>query len=136
MFMLDPTLSETDVRKRFIDKDIAKAGWEDEQITTERYITKGKIEKHGNKVKRAPVKKPDYILHYKPNYPIAVVEAKDQTHSLGDGLQQAMDYAMILNVPFTYSSNGTGFIEHDFLTGLETELERDEFPSPQEMATI
>ncbi|MBE6488948.1 MAG: DEAD/DEAH box helicase [Methanosphaera stadtmanae] len=131
--MLDPTLSETDVRKRFIDKDIAKSNWDDEQITTERYITKGKVEKHGDKVKRAPGKKPDYILYYKPNYPIAVVEAKDQTHGLGDGLQQAMDYAMILNVPFAYSSNGTGFVEHDFTTGIETELGRDDFPSPQDL---
>ena len=130
---IDTSLSESDVRKRFIDKDIEKAGWADEQVTTERYITKGKIEKHGNKVKRAPGKKPDYILHYKANYPIAVIEAKDQTHGLGDGLQQAMDYAMILNVPFAYSSNGTGFLEHDFLTGIETELGRDSLPSPEEL---
>ena len=131
--MLDPTLSESDVRKRFIDKDIAKSNWDDEQITTERFITQGKIEKHGKKVKRAPGKKPDYILYYKPHYPIAIVEAKDQTHGLGDGLQQAIDYAEIMNVPFAYSSNGTGFIEHDFNTGIETELGRDEFPSPQEL---
>ena len=106
------------------------------QVLEERYFTKGRIIVRGKTVQRGEAKKADYILFYKPNIPVAVVEAKDNNHSVGAGMQQALDYAETLDVPFAYSSNGDGFIEHD-RTGKATVAERDialeDFPSADQL---
>ena len=96
-------------------------------------ITDGKINLRGNLISREKPKKADYVLYLNPNKPIAIVEAKDNKHSISYGLQQAMTYAEMLDVPFAYSSNGDGFFEHDFLTGKERELSMDEFPTEEEL---
>ena len=104
------------------------------QIREEVYFTKGRVIVRGKTVKRGEAKKADYILFYKPNIPIAVVEAKDNNHSVGAGMQQALEYAEILDVPFAFSSNGDAFLEHD-RTGtagtVEREIPLDQFPSPR-----
>ena len=108
-------LSEQDIRTKFITPAIVEiAGWDRmKQMREEVFFTKGRIWVKGNLTKRGKAKKADYILYYKPNIPIAIVEAKDNNHSLGAGMQQALEYAAILDVPFVYSSNGDGFLEHD-----------------------
>ncbi len=82
---------------------------------------------------RGKRKRADYLLYYKPNIPIAIVEAKDNKHSVGAGMQQGLEYAEMLDVPFIYSSNGDGFLEHDRKLGTEREIKLDEFPSPEEL---
>jgi type I restriction enzyme, R subunit len=103
------------------------------QIREEVAFTKGRIIVRGKLVTRGKPKRADYILYYKPNIPITVVEAKDNNHSVGDGMQQALDYAVTLNIPFVFSSNGDGFVFHD-RTGLSAEKEAsltlDQFPLP------
>lgn len=132
------SLTETDIRTRFITPALVRGGkWHlMTQIREEVYFTKGRVTVRGKTVKRGQGKKVDYLLFYKPGIPIAVIEAKDNTHSLGDGMQQALDYAEILDVPFAYSSNGDGFLEHD-RTGAAAQVEReiplDQFPSPDEL---
>ena len=100
------------------------------------YFTNGRVIVRGKTVKRGEAKKADYVLYYKPNIPIAIVEAKDNKHSIGAGMQQALDYAEILDIPFVYSSNGDGFLEHD-RTGksnpVERELPLSAFPLPDEL---
>jgi type I restriction enzyme R subunit len=97
-------------------------------------FTKGQVIVQGNVVSRGAIKKADYLLFHKSgNIPLAIVEAKDNSHSVGSGMQQAIEYAKILNVPFAYSSNGNKFLEHDFSTGLETELGMNEFPTNEEL---
>ena len=106
------------------------------QIREEVYFTKGRVIVRGKTVKRGEAKKADYILSYKPNLPIAVLEAKDNTHAVGDGMQQALEYAEILDVPFAYSSNGDAFLEHDrtAISGIvEREIPLDQFPTPEEL---
>ena len=98
-------------------------------------FTDGKINLKGNFVFRGKPKRADYILYLNANHPIAIVEAKDNNHSMSHGLQQAMDYAKMMDVPFAYSSNGDGFVEHDFLTGQEREFSLDEFPTEQELVS-
>ena len=106
------------------------------QIREEVAFTKGRIIVRGKLVTRGKPKRADYILYYKPNIPIAVIEAKDNNHSVGDGMQQALDYAVTLNIPFVFSSNGAGFVFHD-RTGLnpekETSLTLDQFPTPKQL---
>lgn len=131
-------LSEQDVRTKFITPAIVeKAGWDrDRQLREEVYFTDGRIIVQGSRVHRAPGKKADYILYYKPNIPLAVVEAKDGSHLVGSGMQQAMEYAEILDIPFVYSTNGKGFLEHDRTKNdgqIETELSMDDFPTPREL---
>ena len=132
------SLTETDIRTRFITPALVRDGkWHlMTQIREEVYFTKGRVTVRGKTVKRGQGKKVDYLLFYKPGIPIAVIEAKDNTHSLGAGMQQALDYAEILDVPFAYSSNGDGFLEHD-RTGaaapVEREIPLDRFPSPAEL---
>lgn len=132
------SLTETDIRTRFITPALVRDGkWHlMTQIREEVYFTKGRVTVRGKTVKRGQGKKVDYLLFYKPGIPIAVIEAKDNTHSLGAGMQQALDYAEILDVPFAYSSNGDGFLEHD-RTGAAAQVEReiplDRFPSPDEL---
>jgi type I restriction enzyme R subunit len=106
------------------------------QIREEVTFTKGKVLVRGKLTSRGETKRADYILYYKPNIPIAVIEAKDNKHGVGDGMQQALRYAEILELPFAYSSNGDGFIEHDrTYTGsqVERELPLDKFPSPDDL---
>lgn len=125
-------MSEEDIKLQYITPSITSK-WNREKITMETRITDGKINLKGNFVFREKPKRADYILYLSANNPIAVVEAKDITHSVSHGLQQAMTYAQMLDVPFAYSSNGDGFVEHDFLTGQEREFGLDEFPTEQEL---
>lgn len=128
------SLTEEDIKLRYITPAIVeKAGWQKELIKMEYYFTDGRVIFQGNVHARKQGKKADYLLHCSPNNPIAIVEAKDNSKSVGAGLQQAMDYAKILDIPFAYSSNGDGFVEHDFLTGQETELSLDKFPTLDEL---
>lgn len=127
-------LTEADIRTKFITPAIVGASGEKWDVMTqlreEIYFTKGRVIVRGKTVKRGEAKKVDYLLFYKPNIPIAVVEAKDNNHSVGAGMQQALEYAEILDVPFACSSNGDGFLEHD-RTGagdvVERELRLDQF---------
>ncbi len=130
-------LSERDICTKFITPALRKAGWDEiTQIREEVGFTKGRIIVRGKLVSRGKAKRADYILYYKPNIPIAVIEAKDNTHAIGDGMQQALDYAETLQVPFVFSSNGDGFVFHD-RTGAavekETTLDNDSFPSPEDL---
>jgi len=130
-------LSERDICSKFISPAVKRAGWDGMmQIREEVAFTKGRIIVRGKLVTRGKAKRADYILYYKPNIPIAIIEAKDNNHSIGDGMQQALDYAVTLNIPFVFSSNGDGFVFHDRTgTSMEQEatLSLDAFPSPKEL---
>ena len=131
------SLSEQDIRTKFITPALKKAGWDEmSQIREEVSFTKGRIIVRGRLVSRGKRKRADYILSYKPNIPIALIEAKDNKHAVGDGMQQGLDYAETLGIPFAFSSNGDGFIFHD-RTGAsaerETSLFLNEFPSPGDL---
>lgn len=127
-------MSERDICTKYITPALAKAGWDiKRQIREEVTFTDGRVIVRGNVTTRGKKKRADYILYYKSNLPIAVIEAKDNKHSLGDGMQQAINYADILDLQFAYSSNGDGFIEHDMKNGIEKEISLDEFPSPEEL---
>lgn len=125
-------MSEEDIKLQYITPAIT-AKWDIKKITMETNITDGKINLKGNFVTREKPKRADYVLYLNSNNPIAIVEAKDNKHSISHGLQQAMTYASMLDIPFAYSSNGDGFFEHDFLTGKERELDLDEFPTEEEL---
>ena len=125
-------MTEEDIKFHYISPAIVSK-WDKDKITMETKITDGKINLRGNLISREKPKKADYVLYLNPNKPIAIVEAKDNKHSISYGLQQAMAYAEMLDVPFAYSSNGDGFFEHDFLTGKERELSMDEFPTEEEL---
>src|SRR4030042_1324446 len=135
---LDKTsLSERDICTKFITSAVKQAGWDEmSQIREEVYFTKGRIIVRGKLVTRGKAKRADYILYYKPNIPIALIEAKDNTCAVGDGIQQGLEYATILDIPFVFSSNGDAFLFHD-RTGLsnplETTLPLDAFPSPEDL---
>ena len=131
------SLSERDICTKFITPALRNAGWDEmAQIREEVSFTRGRIIVRGKLVNRGKGKRADYILHYKPNVPIALIEAKDNTHSIGDGMQQGLDYAETLKIPFVFSSNGDGFVFHD-RTGAsaekETTIELDAFPSPGDL---
>lgn len=125
-------MNESDTRLKLIDPAL-KRSWKLEQIRTEYFFTDGEIIVRGKMTARGKPKKADYLLSLTQDLPLAVVEAKDTDHSVGAGLQQAMGYAQALDVPFAYSSNGHGFVEHDFFTGKERDLKIDEFPTPDEL---
>lgn len=133
------SLTERDICSKFITPAIQQAGWDlQTQVREELSFTAGQILVQGKIVKRGTPKRADYILYYKPNMPIAVIEAKDNHHSVGSGMQQALAYADedALAVPFVFSSNGDAFLFHDkTATGgqVEQELPLDQFPSPQEL---
>lgn len=129
------SLTEEDIKLRYITPAITGKGWTVENITMETRVkfTDGKISLQGNFVHREKPKFADYILYINKGNPIAVVEAKDAKHSVSFGLQQAKEYAMMLDVPFAFSSNGDGFAEHDFLTGKERQFSIDEFPTYNEL---
>ena len=126
-------LSERDICTQFILPALVKSGWDvEKQIREEVFFTDGRIFVKGNKTARGKRKRADFILYLKPNIPIAVIEAKDNNHSVGAGLQQSLGYAEILDVPVAFSSNGDGFVQHDrsgFSEQIEKELSLDTFPS-------
>ena len=127
-------LTEEEVKLRFITPAIEEAGWDKHsQIRMEYHFTDGEMLIRGNKAVRGKPKFADYLLFYESNIPLAIVEAKDNNHSIGDGMQQAIDYAEILDVPFVYSSNGSGFLEHDMKNATEKEISLNEFPSPNDL---
>ena len=131
------SLSERDICTKFITPAVKRAGWDEmSQLREQVFFTKGRIIVRGKLVTRGTAKFADYILYYRPNIPIALIEAKDNNHSVGDGMQQGLGYAEALNIPFVFSSNGDGFLLHD-RTGTsaqrETGLTLDQFPSPQEL---
>ena len=128
-------LSERDICTKYITPAIAEAGWDVlTQVREEFSITKGRIIVRGKMHTRGTSKRADYVLFYKPNLPIAVIEAKDNTHSIGDGMQQALSYADMLQVPFVFSSNGDGFLFHNRIATdgeIERELGLHEFPDAE-----
>lgn len=127
-------MTEEDIKLQFITPAIEAAGWDKlKQIKMEYNFTDGRVIVRGNITARGKRKRTDYLLYYKPNLPLAIVEAKDNRHSIGDGMQQGIEYAECLDVPFVYSSNGDGFLEHDMLCGKEREIKLEEFPSPEEL---
>ena len=124
-------MTEEDIKLQFITPAIENAGWNRTmQIKMEYSFTDGQMIVRGNCVKRGSKKRADYLLYYQSNLPLAIIEAKDNAHSIGDGMQQALSYAACLDVPYVYSSNGDGFLEHDRKTGKERELKLEDFPSP------
>lgn len=133
------SLSERDICTKFITPAIVKAGWDKNiQFLEEVSFTAGKITVKGKLHSRGKAKRADYILYYKPNIPIAIIEAKDNKHTIGSGLQQALGYSNDLEIPFVFSSNGDGFIFHDktVIEGdIEIELDNDSFPTPEELWT-
>jgi type I restriction enzyme R subunit len=132
------TLSERDICTKFITPALVRAGWDVQtQIREEVNLTKGRVIVSGRTHRRGEARRADYLLHYKPNLPLAIIEAKDNNHTVGAGMQQALGYADILkDVPFVFSSNGDGFLFHDrtITSGpVERELTLDQFPSPAEL---
>jgi type I restriction enzyme, R subunit len=131
------SLTERDICTKFILPAVKRAGWDEMlQVREEVYFTKGRITVRGKLVTRGKAKKADFVLYYKPNIPIALIEAKDNNHSVGDGMQQGLDYAATLDIPFVFASNGDGFVFHD-RTGqsypTEANLGLDAFPSPADL---
>jgi len=130
-------LSERDICTKYITPALIRTGWDIEtQIREEVSFTKGRIYVKGKLHARGKRKRADYILYYKPNIPIAIIEAKDNNHSVNAGIQQALDYAGILDIPSVYSSNGDAFLEHDHTKSsgnIEKEISLDNFPSPEEL---
>lgn len=128
-----PKLTEEDIKNRYITPSIEQSGWEKKQMWMEYFFTDGKVIIKGKKAKRGTRKKADYLLYHHNNFPIAIIEAKDSEHSIEDGIQQAIDYAKILDVPFAYSTNGNGFCEHNMLTGEEITFPLSKFPTQEEL---
>ncbi|MGE6245499.1 EcoAI/FtnUII family type I restriction enzme subunit R [Psychrobacter proteolyticus] len=129
-------LSEADIISKFILPAVISSGWDDmTQIREEVKLRDGKVIVRGQMAVRKTVKSADIVLYHKPNLPLAVIEAKANKHSIGKGIQQALDYAGLLEVPFVFSSNGDGFIFHDktSTTTLETEISLEDFPTPAEL---
>ncbi len=134
MSMIFPkkNMSEEDIKLQYITPAITSK-WDQKKITMETQITDGRINLKGNFVFREKPKRADYILYLNANNPIAVIEAKDNRHSISHGLQQAITYAQMLDLPFAYSSNGDGFAERDLLTGKERQFGLDDFPTEEEL---
>ncbi len=133
-------LTETDIRSKFITPALIGANGDKwdlmTQIREEVYFTKGRVIVRGKTVRRGEARKADYLLFYRRHLPLAVVEAKDNSHAVGDGMQQALETAEILDLPFAYSSNGDAFLEHDRTAASGTvtrEIPLDQFPAPKEL---
>lgn len=128
-------LSEEDIKLRYITPSIIDKGWSVDSITMETKVklTDGKINLRGNLVSRGKAKYADYVLYYNRATPIAIVEAKDASHTVAHGLQQAKEYAQMMDVPFAFSSNGMGYQEYDFLTGKERYFSMDQFPTKEDL---
>jgi type I restriction enzyme R subunit len=124
-------ITEADTCRKYVLPKLRDAGWTDDQIREQKYFTDGRIIVTGRKHVRKPGKKTDYLLYYRPDYRVAVVEAKAAYKKPGDGLQQAMEYAEILGLRFAFSTNGHGIVEHDYTTGKQQSVDR--FPSPDEL---
>ncbi len=124
-------LTEADTCRKYVLPKLYAAGWTDDQISEQKSFTDGRIVVAGAKPTRRPQKRADYLLKYRRDFTLAVVEAKADYKKPGDGLQQAKEYAQILGLKFAYSTNGHGIVEHDFFTGKESNLET--FPSPDEL---
>ena len=131
MILNKKQMSEEDIKLNYITP-VVQSGWKG-HITMETKITDGRINIKGNLVARSKPKFADYMLYLNDGKPIAVVEAKDNNHSVSYGLQQAMTYAQMMDLPFAYSSNGDAFYEHDFLTGQERQIDLDKFPTQEEL---
>src|SRR3989344_5026502 len=135
--MENKKLSEQDITSKFILPALQKAGWDlNNQIREQYTFTAGRIIVRGKKAKRGEKKRIDILLFYKYHYPIGVIEVKDDSHGVGDGMQQGLGYAEFLDVPFVYSTNGKAFLEHDRLRkegDLEQEFPLERFPTPQEL---
>ena len=133
------SLSERDICTKFITPAVMQAGWDlNTQVREEVFFTNGRIIVRGKLFKRGKSKRADYILYYKPNIPIAIIEAKDNNHSVGSGMQQALEYSEMLHIPFVFSSNGDAFLFHDSTIKekgeiVETELSLENFPSPNDL---
>ncbi|MBQ0932003.1 EcoAI/FtnUII family type I restriction enzme subunit R [Ideonella alba] len=135
------TLSERDICTKFITPAVAAAGWDiQRQVREEVTFTHGRVIVRGKLHARGKARRADYVLYHAPNRPIAVIEAKDNTHGPGDGMQQALDYADALDVPFAFTSNGDGFVFHDHTVdgsapgaAVETHLTLDQFPAPADL---
>lgn len=125
--------SEEDVRAKYIDPSLRNSNWKDEQVIREYVFTDGRINVIKNKSVRGKVKKADYVLSYKSNMPLAIIEAKKNSLPLSEGMQQGREYAEILDIPFVYTSNGKGFLEFDRLTGVTKEISLDKFPTPEDL---
>lgn len=132
MILNKKQMTEEDIKLHYITPAI-QVKWGLDRMTMETKITDGRINLRGNITVREKPKKADYVLYLHKNKPLAIVEAKDNNHTVSYGLQQAMTYALMQDIPFAYSSNGDGFAEHDFLTGKERTLSLDEFPTPEEL---
>ena len=134
--------SEEDVKNRYITPALEKSGWSKEQMRMEfpmrenLEFTDGKVIIKGKTAKRGKRKSADYLLYHHNNFPIAIVEAKDMNHDIGDGIQQAIDYARLLDVPFAYATNGMGFVEHNMMTGAERELPMSAFPTAETLWSL
>lgn len=126
-------MTEEEVKLNYITPAIESAGWQKKQIRMEYSINAGKIIVRGNVARRMAKKKADYVLFFKENLPLAVVEAKDNNHNIGDGMFQAQEYAKKIDVRFVFASNGDGFLFYDMATGTQKKLALDQFPSPQEL---
>lgn len=128
-------LPEEDIKLRYITPSIVDKGWSVDNITMETKVklTDGKINLRGNLVSRGKAKYADYVLYYNRATPIAIVEAKDASHAVAHGLQQAKEYAQMMDVPFAFSSNGMGYQEYDFLTGKERYFSMDQFPTKEDL---
>ena len=128
-------LSEEDIKLRYITPSIIDKRWSVDNITMETKVklTDGKINLRGNLVSRGKAKYADYVLYYNRATPIAIVEAKDANHTVAHGLQQAKEYAQMMDVPFAFSSNGMGYQEYDFLTGKERSFSMDQFPTKEDL---
>ena len=126
-------LTEEDVKNRYITPALEKSGWQREQMKMEYPFTDGQILVTDKKITRGKINRVDYLLLKNETVPLAIVEAKNLKQTAAAGLQQAMNYAEVLNVPFAYSSNGKNFVEHDFLTGKEKIFSMAEFPSEAEL---
>ena len=124
-------LTEADTCRKYVLPKLYAAGWSDDHITEQKTFTDGRIVVAGSKTTRRPQKRADYLLRYRPDFAIAVVEAKATYKNPGDGLQQAKEYAQILGLKFAYATNGHSIVEHDFTTGRDNDLEN--FPSPDDL---
>ena len=130
-------LSERDICTKFVVPALQLAGWDiQQQVREEHFFTAGQVLVKNKTVKRGKRKFVDFLLSFKSNMPLALIEAKDNSHSIGSGMQQALDYARTLDVPFVFSTNGDGFLFHDRLNtsgNIEQELKLDQFPSPADL---
>lgn len=131
------SLSERDICTKFVIPALQSAGWDiQQQVREEHFFTAGQVLVQGKTVKRGTRKFADILMSYKSNSPLAIIEAKDNHHAVGDGMQQALGYAATLDVPFVFSTDGDGFLFHDRLATagqVEQELLLDHFPSPSEL---